>query len=41
MSERLADLNASLEGDLRPLLANLRYVKEVLASPRAGTRGAE
>ena len=33
--------HAGLEGDLRPLLANLRYVKEVLAAPRAGTRGAE
>ncbi len=25
---------ARLEGDLQPLMANLRYVKEVLASPR-------
>lgn len=29
---------ARLEGDLQPLMANLRYVKEVLASPR-GTLG--
>lgn len=29
---------ARLEGDLQPLMANLRYVKEVLASPR-GTVG--
>ena len=26
---------ASIEGDLHPLMANLRYVKEVLAAPRA------
>jgi hypothetical protein len=26
---------ARLEGDLRPLMAHLRYVKEVLAAPRA------
>ncbi len=26
---------ASIEGDLQPLMANLRYVKEVLAAPRA------
>lgn len=26
---------ASVEGDLQPLMANLRYVKEVLAAPRA------
>tara|TARA_R110002167_G_scaffold95186_8_gene253646 strand:+ start:43 stop:411 length:369 start_codon:yes stop_codon:yes gene_type:complete len=25
---------ASVEGDLQPLLANLRYIKEVLAAPR-------
>lgn len=25
---------ARLEGDLQPLMANLRYIKEVLASPR-------
>ncbi|MEQ8393759.1 hypothetical protein [Thalassobaculum sp.] len=30
---------ARLEGDLQPLMANLRYIKEVLASPR-GTVGA-
>lgn len=29
---------ARLDGDLQPLMANLRYVKEVLASPR-GTLG--
>lgn len=29
---------ARLEGDLQPLMANLRYVKEVLESPR-GTLG--
>lgn len=27
---------ARLEGDLQPLMANLRYVKEVLESPRSG-----
>jgi hypothetical protein len=27
---------ARLEGDLQPLMANLRYVKEVLESPRVG-----
>lgn len=27
---------ARLEGDLQPLMAHLRYVKEVLAAPRAG-----
>lgn len=27
---------ASIEGDLQPLMANLRYVKEVLAAPRNG-----
>jgi hypothetical protein len=26
--------HARVEGDLRPLMANLRYVKEVLAKPR-------
>ncbi len=26
---------ARIEGDLQPLMANLRYVKEVLAAPRA------
>jgi len=26
--------HASVEGDLRPLMANLRYVKDVLAKPR-------
>lgn len=26
---------ASVEGDLQPLMANLRYMKEVLAAPRA------
>jgi hypothetical protein len=26
---------ATIEGDLRPLMANLRYVKEVLEAPRA------
>ena len=26
---------AEIEGDLHPLMANLRYVKEVLSSPRA------
>ena len=25
---------ARVEGDLRPLMANLRYVKDVLAKPR-------
>ena len=45
MFERLPDLVngdtalvhrgvASVEGDLQPLLANLRYIKEVLAAPR-------
>lgn len=31
---------ARLEGDLQPLMANLRYVKEVLASPRGTLGGA-
>jgi hypothetical protein len=26
--------HATVEGDLRPLMANLRYVKDVLAAPR-------
>lgn len=26
--------HATIEGDLRPLMANLRYVKDVLAKPR-------
>jgi hypothetical protein len=26
--------HAVVEGDLRPLMANLRYVKDVLAKPR-------
>ena len=26
--------HAKIEGDLQPLLANLRYVKDVLAAPR-------
>lgn len=26
---------ATIEGDLQPLMANLRYIKEVLAAPRA------
>lgn len=26
----------TVEGDLRPLMANLRYVKDVLAKPRGG-----
>lgn len=30
---------ARLEGDLQPLMANLRYVKEVLAAPRRPTGG--
>jgi hypothetical protein len=25
---------ASIEGDLQPLIANLRYIKEILATPR-------
>ena len=28
--------HATVEGDLRPLMANLRYVKDVLAKPRRG-----
>jgi hypothetical protein len=28
--------HASVEGDLQPLMANLRYVKDVLAKPRRG-----
>jgi hypothetical protein len=31
---------ARVEGDLQPLMANLRYVKDVLASPRRLTRSA-
>ena len=31
---------ARIEGDLRPLMANLRYVKEVLALPRRQATGA-
>lgn len=31
---------ARLEGDLQPLMANLRYVKEVLAAPRRPVREA-
>lgn len=30
---------ARLEGDLQPLMANLRYVKEVLAAPRGQAAG--
>ncbi|HET9490000.1 MAG TPA: hypothetical protein VFR64_09650 [Methylomirabilota bacterium] len=30
---------ARIEGDLQPLMANLRYVKEVLAAPRKHGRG--
>jgi len=26
--------HATIEGDLRPLMANLRYVKDILAKPR-------
>jgi hypothetical protein len=29
---------ASVEGDLQPLMANLRFVKDVLAAPRATSR---
>jgi hypothetical protein len=29
---------ASVEGDLIPLMANLRYVKDVIAIPRRGGR---
>ena len=32
---------ARLEGDLQPLMANLRYVKEVLAAPRAASTGGD
>ena len=32
---------ASMEGDLQPLMANLRYVKEVLAAPRGIMIGAD
>jgi hypothetical protein len=31
---------ARIEGDLQPLMANLRYVKEVLESPRRFARSA-
>ncbi|NQW11803.1 MAG: hypothetical protein HQ481_18225 [Alphaproteobacteria bacterium] len=31
---------ARLEGDLQPLMANLRYIKEVLAAPRGHDRSA-
>ena len=31
---------ARLEGDLQPLMANLRYVKEVLEMPRASRPGS-
>ena len=31
---------ARLEGDLQPLMANLRYVKEVLEMPRASRQGS-
>jgi len=30
---------ATVEGDLKPLMANLRYLKEVLAAPRRLSRG--
>jgi hypothetical protein len=30
---------ATVEGDLQPLMANLRYLKEVLAAPRRLSRG--
>jgi hypothetical protein len=30
---------ARIEGDLIPLMANLRYVKDVVAAPRRKTRG--
>jgi hypothetical protein len=30
---------ATIEGDLHPLMANLRYVKEVLAAPRRALTG--
>jgi hypothetical protein len=32
--------HARIEGDLRPLMANLRYVKEVLETPRRLARSA-
>ena len=32
--------HARIEGDLHPLMANLRYIKEVLESPRRLARGA-
>ena len=31
--------HARIEGDLRPLLANLRYIKEVLEAPRGRSHG--
>ena len=31
---------ARIEGDLQPLMANLRYIKEVLEAPRRLTRSA-
>jgi hypothetical protein len=31
--------HARIEGDLQPLMANLRYVKEVLEAPREARRG--
>lgn len=31
---------ASIEGDLQPLMSNLRYIKEVLAAPRDVTKEA-
>jgi hypothetical protein len=31
---------AVIEGDIAPLMANLRYIKEVLATPRAPTEDA-
>jgi hypothetical protein len=31
---------ASVEGDLVPLIANLRYLKDVIAAPRRGPGGA-
>jgi hypothetical protein len=32
--------HARIEGDLQPLMANLRYVKDVLAAPRRLARSA-
>ena len=32
--------HARVEGDLQPLMANLRYIKEVLAAPRRLARSA-